>query len=419
MLKGENIIYFGPGKWEGMWRNRHHLMNGLARSNRVLYVEPYIFLKQLREQVSGQGGNHRELFQALQEPRITNIRPNLYIYHTPLYVPISGRFPLNRLTLWAWNVRLKMTLARLGFRRPIIWLSLPFMVDFVGCFNEKLAIYHVVDDYLAYQGTTDEQRRRTEVLEQKMLKKADLVFVVSDKLLETKGAFNAHTYKVANAVDYDSYDRALQSNGAPPVDIAHIRRPIIGYSGLISCRLDLPLLEKIAVKGQDLSLVLLGTVDDRGCKAEIRALKRLKNVHFLGLKTFHYVPFYVKEFDVCVIPYAICEETKSLSALKLYDFFATGKPLVTTEFPGVSEFEDLIYVSQSQESFMRNIRTAIQDKDSALIERRRHIASQNTWEQRVNQLSHLIEWRLTDRSLKKHSNEGYCPFGWIFKRPNS
>ena len=42
MLKGQSIIYFGPEKWNGMWRNRHQLMTRLSIKNKVLYVEPVI-----------------------------------------------------------------------------------------------------------------------------------------------------------------------------------------------------------------------------------------------------------------------------------------------------------------------------------------------------------------------------------------
>ena len=45
MLKGQNIIYFGPESWEGLWRNRHQLLSVFARENRVLYVEPRVFLR--------------------------------------------------------------------------------------------------------------------------------------------------------------------------------------------------------------------------------------------------------------------------------------------------------------------------------------------------------------------------------------
>ena len=111
-------------------------------------------------------------------------------------------------------------------------------------FNEKLSIYHVVDEYSAYGGTDTEKRTRLEPLEKQMLEKADMVIVVSNKLFKTKGPFNKHTYAVPNAVDFAAYDRALISSNLLPSDIARLPKPVIGYSGLISRRLDLDLIHQ-------------------------------------------------------------------------------------------------------------------------------------------------------------------------------
>ncbi len=75
---------------------------------------------------------------------------------------------------------------------------------------------------------------------------------------------------------------------------------------------------------------------------------------------------------------------------------ATGKPIVTTNFPAAQEFSDVVYVRDSKESFTRSIEKALLETDNSLFRERRRIASLNTWEHRVNHLSRLIECRLTD-----------------------
>lgn len=268
-----------------------------------------------------------------------------------------------------------------------------------GNYNETLIIYHVVDEYLAYGDMNLERRARLQSAEHQILKKVDLVIVVSKKLLKTKSIFNKNTYVVPNGVDYASYDLALLSNEPLPADIARLPRPIIGYSGLISTRLDLSLLQHIASTNPEWSFVLIGAVDDRGCKRELGRLRELNNVHFLGLKEVTQVPYYIKAFDVGIIPYMINEETENLSPLKLYDFMAAGKPIVTTDFPAAIEFKDIVYIADRKETFTHRIYEALCGKDDSLYVKRRHTASQNTWDHRVSQLSRLIESRLTDRSV--------------------
>lgn len=399
MLTGHNIVYFGPGKWEGMWRNRHQLMFRFARKNKVMYVEPVFTIHKLRKQLRQGYRGVSEIWHDARHAGVTRAAENLYIYHSPAYIPIFGRFPLDKITWWSWNLCFKQTMKRLGFIRPIIWLSQPKMTHFVGNYNETLTIYHIVDEYLAYGDMNLERRARLQSAEHQILKKVDLVIVVSKKLLQTKGIFNKNTYVVPNGVDYASYDLTLLSNEPLPADVARLPKPIIGYSGLISARLDLNLLRHIASTNPEWSLALIGDIDDRGCERELEGLRQLTNVHFLGLKKIEQVPYYIKAFDVGIIPYIINEETENLSPLKLYDFMAAGKPVVTTDFPTAREFKDIVYVADRKETFTRRIDEALCEKDDSLYVKRRRTASQNTWDHRVSQLSRLIESRLTDRSV--------------------
>ena len=395
-LEGHSIIYFGPGKWEGMWRNRHQLMSRFALQNRVIYVEPIFTIHKLRKQLRQGCRGVSEIWHDARHTGVTRAAENLYIYHSPTYIPISGRFPLDKITWWVWNLLFKQTMKRLGFIRPIIWLSQPNMSCFIGNFNEKLIIYHVVDEYLAYQGMTAEGRESLEHSEQQLLKKADMVIVVSEKLKKSKGAHNEYTFLVQNGVDYESYNNALLGNDSLPDDIVQLPRPIIGYSGLISQRLDLGLIENIAIAHPEWSVAFIGMVDDRGCESMMNRLRQMKNVHFLGVKNITQVPYYVKEFNVGIIPYKIDEETESLSALKLYDFMAIGMPIVTTDFPDATKFKNVVRVADSKENFTVHIENALIEDDENLVTERRSIASQNTWEQRVVQLSLLIAGRLKE-----------------------
>ena len=328
MLEGHDLIYFGPGKWEGMWRNRHQLMSRFASHNKVMYVEPVVYFSKLRQ------GDYSwsDLWKAIRGKRITKIADNVLIYHSLPFVPISGRFPLNRITWWVWNLLFHLTLKRLGFSRPIIWLSQPDMSHFIGKFDEKLTIYHVVDEYLAYPSVSSEVRVSLERSEKKLLERVDLVIVVSEKLQKKKSIHNKRTFLVKNGVDYESYDKALSNNGPLPADIARLPRPVIGYSGLISRRLDLGLIEYIAKTHPEWSMAFIGMINDKGCEPQMDRFRQMKNVHFLGEKKIREVPYYVKAFDVSIVPYMINEETENLSALKLYDFFGNRDADCCNEF---------------------------------------------------------------------------------------
>ena len=123
----------------------------------------------------------------LKRNRVTHLMDNLYIYHGSIFVPLSGRFPLKKITMWMWSSGFKSTLKKLGFQDLIIWLSFPNMCHYIEKLNEKLLIYHVVDEYLSYSGITPDGKENLKRLENEIIEKADIVIVVSEALLKSKG----------------------------------------------------------------------------------------------------------------------------------------------------------------------------------------------------------------------------------------
>ena len=399
MLTGYNLVYFGPEKWDGLWRNRHQLMSRFAQSNKVLYVEPKIYLQKVRRQL----GTGNIQWQDFKQNRVTRAGDNLYIYHNPAFIPISGRYPLDRITWFFWKKLLRSTMQKLGFDEPIIWLSKPSMVNLIGAFDEKLTIYHVVDEYLSYCRDDVRARMRQQNWERHMLEKADLAIVVSENLLQAKRPLNKHTQLVTNGVDYQAYVRAADDKGLQPPDIAPLPKPIIGYSGLIASKLDLDLLQYIATTQPEWSLALVGAVDDRYCLAELTRLRQIKNVYFLGRKEINQVPHYVQAFDVCLIPYQINERAQNASPLKLYDYLATGKPIVTTDFAAADLFKQDIRIARNHKEFIGHIKEALLENDQDLSSRRQGIAAENAWEKKMDQLSRIIQSHLGTNEQKIES----------------
>jgi glycosyltransferase involved in cell wall biosynthesis len=396
MIEGESIIYFGPEPWKGLWRNRHQLMRVFARKNKVLYVEPRSFLRHL---LHGRGTT-----AATPGPRPLSreVLPNLWVLRAPAYTALSGLGPVNAITQGLFRRLVRRQLRRCGMSRPIMWLSRPRMVDLVGAFDEKLTIYHVVDEYSAYGIKTEAQKDRILNLEKRLLTAADMAVVVSRRLLETKLALNERTFLIPNGVDFSLFEkhteRHLETDGGngqtPPADIARLPRPRVGYSGLVGERLDLGLLTSLAQRQPKTSLVFIGAVNESDCAAQLTALRELPNVHFLGPKPVDEVPAYLHELDVCLIPYRPGEEARNIDPLKLYDYLACARPVVSVDFPAVEPFTDVVEVAAGEEAFIAAVETALAD-DGSRRERRLELARANTWEARVEQLSEHMEETLT------------------------
>jgi len=154
------------------------------------------------------------------------------------------------------------------------------------------------------------------------------------------------------------------------------------------------LLKHVATAHPEWSLVLMGATDDRHCADELRALGQMTNVYFLGRKEIEQVPYYVKAFDVCLIPYKVNERAENASPLKLYDYMALGKPIVTTDFPAAKAFSDVVYIANSEKEFTHYVGVALSEQGGSLFLKRRRVAAKHTWEDRVEQLSELIQAHL-------------------------
>ena len=394
MIEGESIIYFGPEPWDGLWRNRHQLMRVFARKNKVLYVEPRSHLRLLLQgRRRGPPGDQ----PTTRYPLAREVLPNLQVLRAPAWTAISGNSVVNTITQSLFRRMLDRTLRRCGMSRPIIWLSRPAMVRLIGHCDEKMAIYHVVDEYSAYGIKTDQQKSRIRTLEQQLLQAADMAVVVSRQLLETKRPFNERTYLIPNGVDFSLFQKHLDRTAAPPEDLARLPGPRIGYSGLVGERLDLPLLTSLARKRPDASLVFIGAVNDKDCKKELAALQAQPNVHFLGRKPVDQVPDYLHALDVCLIPYRAGEEAQNIDPLKLYDYLACARPVVSIRFPAVEPFAEVVEIAVGEEAFIKAVESALAD-DGSRRERRLELARANTWEARVEQISKHISMVLDEKN---------------------
>jgi len=361
-------------------------MSVFARQNKVLFIEgrPYLraTLAGLRRGELGRSDLYRSPVRQISE--------NLFVFRYPIWAPISGRFPLNQLTRVARRLCIQNTLRKLKMSQPIVWFSLPDMVDLVKEIPAaRLLVYHVVDEYTAYSDHTPSSRRRTEELEKEMMALVDMVVVVSQKLYEAKHPMNPNTYLVPNAVNYQAYTAALADPHLPD-DLRAIPPPRLGYSGLIGDRLDLSILKELAQENPDWSLVLLGNARVSQQAANWQALRVLPNVHHLGPVEISQVPHYVKGFQVGLVPYLQNRHTEHTSPLKLYDYLAAGLPIASMDIPAAREFSPYIFLADSPRNFAQAVRSALADTAPERCQARRNMAAQHTWEARVEQLSDLI-----------------------------
>ena len=394
MLTGDNLVYFAPEKWDGLWRNRQQLMSVFARQNKVLYVESRLHLRPTLA-----GFRRGELGRSdLCAPSLRQISKNLFVFCYPIWAPISGRFPLGQLSRLIRRLSIRRVLCQLRMSRPIVWFSRPDMIDLIQEIPQaRLLLYHVVDEYTAYSGHTPDSRRWTGEREKEMMGQVDAVIVVSPKLYEAKRPFNPHTYRVPNGVNYQAYTAALADPHLPD-ELQEVKAPRLGYSGLIGDKLNLSMLKELAQENPAWSLVFLGEVRVPQQAGTWQKLLAMPNVHYFGVADVSQVPHYLKGFDVGLVPYLQNRHAEHISPLKLYDYLAAGLPVAAMDIPAAREFGPYIHLADRPRDFAQAVRAALADTAPERRQARRNMAAQHTWEARVEQLSELIQDRLASKA---------------------
>ena len=379
MIVGHDFVYCGPEPWDTMWRNRHQLLSRLARANRVVYVEPYIYTDAWWDR--WRRGRWRPA--DLTAPALRAIAPNLWSYRWPLYAPAGGPRPLRELTRRVRGRHLRQTLTGLGIARPIFWLSHPIYADARNDVPARLRVYHIVDDYLGYQMVDDTRRTVWAAREQALIAWADLVVAVSAELMESKGRGDPRFRLLPNAVDTGAY---WSRDPRPAPALAGLPRPILGYVGLIGRRLDLELLDELAAAHPEWTFALIGEAA-AGCEAELDRLTTRPNVHLLGTIPASEVADHIRQFDLGLVPYRLTRETHHASPLKVYEYLAAGIPVVSADVPGSRLFAETVTLASAAAGWAAAISRELAENTPATAARRRAAVAPHTWDARVETLS--------------------------------
>jgi glycosyltransferase involved in cell wall biosynthesis len=299
---------------------------------------------------------------------------------------------LRRINRRIYASRIRAALRRLGPEPVILWLSHPLQAWAMDAFPERvLCCYDWTDDWTAFEILPVADRRELERLNDRLLRETDVVFAVSESLHRRALQANPNTYRAPNATDLAVVGKAAEPGPVAP-EVRDLSHPVIGYVGQIADKLDYDLLAAVVDARPGWSFVFVGDIWDNH-RHQVAALDARPNVHFLGRRNFPDLPAYFQGFDVCILPHAVTPLTRSMDPIKLYDYLATGKPIVSTPVAGVERFADVVYIGEGPEGFLGALERALREPPS-VRERRLRYARENTWAQRAEEMWSVLHSRL-------------------------
>jgi glycosyltransferase involved in cell wall biosynthesis len=374
-LEGESIVCFaGEDWWYHHPHSKNHLLKRYALRNKVLFVNsismglpsmanPDFFLKIKRKLRS-----YTRWLRKVPEGLWVMTPVNL-----PLYGSRAGRW-LNRILLVA-QLRVAMLLLRIT--RPILWIAIPTAAEMAGRLGEKLLLYQVSDKYDA----NEDSALSAQVIrryDRQLKDAADVVLYSGRKLF--RESTEPHRFFLEQAVDFDHFSN-LRVEPAP--ELEGIPHPILGYFGTMDYVMDTELMAEVARLRPGWHWVLLGLKSN---------LVRISapNIHFLGSKPYRDLPRYIRQFDVCVLPWRETNTFTSYgSAIKVREYLATGMPVVIAPLYEYLETPGLRFYRGTQE-FIAQVEAALQDNSPALAAQRQAVVKDGTWDERARQLAALL-----------------------------
>ncbi len=196
---------------------------------------------------------------------------------------------------------------------------------------------------------------------------------------------------ITNGVEYDHFHRKFTKKDLPLrlLRIYSEGKPIIGYYGAIAKWMDYELIKEIANNRKEWNFVFIG-VDYDGSVAS-SGIDKCSNVFILDSVDYKILPKYAYFFDVCMIPFAINEITKSTSPIKLFEYMALNKPIVTTAMPECKKYKSVLIANNSRE-FEECLEKALMlREDDEYIQMLDDEAKKNTWQEKAHNIAMLLK----------------------------
>jgi len=383
------IVCLSWDPWSGLWKRKQRLAFELARSGRspgTLFIEPPVTLAHVVENPQTDKARHLRALCG----GVTDMGHNLRVA-TPLLPWPGGRSVprLARANRRAWLRGLARHVRKADFPEGyVLWLYHPSQLDALDAlgFGAELVVYDWTDDWVQALPADRPQHERDALKkrQKELLQRADVVFAVSRELARRAAACCPHVLYLPNATDPGVFK---PFDGARPHPLAR-RKPLLVYLSQITERLDAGLVGEVARLRPQWTIALVGPVV---CgSSHVAGLSGLDNVILTGPLPYREAASLAAQADVCVLPHVENALTRTLDPIKLYDYLATGRPIVSTDVAMHPDLALHARVASGAADFALAVEAALREPAQGRFQRI-EAAKAHTWRARALLAADVLE----------------------------
>lgn len=258
----------------------------------------------------------------------------------------------------------------------ILWIRDLSQYYLLNIVKYRKLVLRLVDDLPAYETSPESVMK----LQNMLIKAADCVLITSSNLTKYEIPRKPEFHYVPNGVELDHF----KIKQAQPVEYKDIPNPRVLYAGSIASWFDLELMNRVITGLPDYNFILVGSV-----KVDLSILTRNQNVFILGPKDYSVIPSYMQHADVGVIPFKQDDLTKSVSPIKMFDYLASGIPVVSTHMQEAESLNPPVYFVNNADEFLTAVREACRGgKDQPKFYR---FAENNSWKSRYEKIKSILK----------------------------
>lgn len=278
--------------------------------------------------------------------------------------------------------QLKRALRQARIERPAVFVYTPAEAPLLESMAPAVSLYWMGDE-AGLPGPGQHQYLG-------LMEMVDLIPAVSQATYdEVRQHFPTKVVRTSTGVPFEEFRRAAGSD--PPQDVRRLTGPIAGYAGsLVANRMDLELLRFVIGSMPETVFLFVGPADD-ACQRALSSAD-LSNVRLLGERCYQDMPRYINTFAVGLIPYQVNDFNRGCDPLKMYEYLALEKSVVSTRIPAAEQYPGAVQVANDERHFVELVRNCLESVPAVNEVRNRvAIARAHTISGIARELSEVIE----------------------------